>query len=82
MTIYSKEIKITISRVEYAIKGNREDCTLLGGELQRENRRKRSKKLGKGGRECKKKIQRKGEKYRWNGLRTWMGSIEWKRTRG
>jgi hypothetical protein len=33
MTIYSKEIKITISRVEYAIKGNREDCTLLGGNF-------------------------------------------------
>jgi hypothetical protein len=53
MTIYSKEIKITISRVEYAIKGNREDCILLGGK--RENRRKRSKKLGRGegGREKK-----------------------------
>jgi hypothetical protein len=62
MTIYSKEMKITISGVEDAIKGNREDCTLLGGNFNGS--------------------QRKGEKYRWNGLRTWMGSIEWKRTRG
>jgi hypothetical protein len=33
MTIYSKEMKMTIRGVEDTIKGNREDCTLLGGDF-------------------------------------------------
>jgi hypothetical protein len=33
MTIYSKEMKITIRGVEDTIKGNREDCILLGEDF-------------------------------------------------
>jgi hypothetical protein len=53
MTIYSKELKTIIRGVEDAIKENRE-----------ENRRKRSKKLGRGEGGWEKKIQRKGGKDR------------------
>jgi hypothetical protein len=34
MTIYSKEMKTTRRRVEDAIKGNREDRILLGGDFK------------------------------------------------
>jgi hypothetical protein len=33
MTIYSKEMKTTRRRVEDAMKENREDCILLGGDF-------------------------------------------------
>jgi hypothetical protein len=33
MTIYSKEMRITRRRVEDAMKENREDCILLGGDF-------------------------------------------------
>jgi hypothetical protein len=55
MTIYSKEMKTTRRRVEDAMKENREDRS-LGRGFQRENRRKRSKKLGRG--ETRWKMQR------------------------
>jgi hypothetical protein len=48
MTIYSKEMKRTRRRVEDAMKENREDRTSLGRGRQRENGRKRSKKLRRG----------------------------------
>jgi hypothetical protein len=55
MTIYRKEMNTIRRRVEDAVKENREDRILLGGE----NRRKRSKKLGRGegGWDEKKKIE-------------------------
>jgi hypothetical protein len=33
LTIYSKEMKITTRRVENAMKENRQDCILLGGDF-------------------------------------------------
>jgi hypothetical protein len=41
-------MKITRRGVEDTIKENKEECMLMGRGLQRENRRKRSKKLGRG----------------------------------
>jgi hypothetical protein len=60
MKMNSKEMKTTRRRIEDAMKGNREDCILLGGK--RENRRKRSKKLGRGEGGREKKFQRQGGK--------------------
>jgi hypothetical protein len=45
-----------------SIKENREECMLMGRGVQRENRRKRSKKLGRGAGGWEKKIHRQGEK--------------------
>jgi hypothetical protein len=47
--IYSKKMKTTRRRVEDAMQENRKDCTYtLGRGLQREKRRKKSQKLGRG----------------------------------
>jgi hypothetical protein len=59
----------------------------LGRGLQRENRRKRRKKLGRGEGGWEKKIQRQGVKRRGeetDGMdrRKWMGSVEREETRG
>jgi hypothetical protein len=58
-----------------------------GRELQWENRRKGSKKLGRGEEGWEKKIQRQCGKCRGKEIdgmdrRKWMGSIEWEQTRG
>jgi hypothetical protein len=80
MTIYNKKMKTTKKRVEDAMKENREACILLGEDFNF-NRRKRSKKLGRGEGGWEKKIQRQGGKCRGeetDGMnrRKWMGGIE------
>jgi hypothetical protein len=62
MTIYSKEMKTTVRRVKDKRKQRR--MYALGRGLQRENRSKRSKKLGRGKEGWEKKIQRQGGKCR------------------
>jgi hypothetical protein len=86
MTIYSKEMKTTVRGAKDRIKEERR-MYALGRELQRENRKKRSKKLGRGEGGWEKKIQKqcgkcKGKETDGMDARKWMGSIEWKQRRG
>jgi hypothetical protein len=56
---YSKEVKTTRRRVEDAMKEHREEY-MLGRGLQRENWRKRSKKLGRG-----EEVRKENPKTKW-----------------
>jgi hypothetical protein len=87
MTIYSKEVKTIRTRVEDAMKENREECKLIGRGLQRENRRKRSKKWGRGKGDGKRKFKNKVENLEGKRLmelieKKCMGSVEREQTRG
>jgi hypothetical protein len=72
MTIDSKEMKTTRRRVEDAMKGNREECMLMGGKM-REG-------MGKENPKTRWKMQR-GETDRMD-RRKWIGGIEREQTRG
>jgi hypothetical protein len=87
MTIYSKEMKTTRRRVEDAMKENREDRILSGGDFNWRigERGARNWEEERGGWE--KKIQRQGGKCRGeetDGMdrRKWMRGIEREQTRG
>jgi hypothetical protein len=81
MIIYSKKMKTTRRRVGRPNERKQRRLYILGRGLQRENRRKRNKKLGRGEGGWEKKFQRQGGKCReeeTDGMdrRKWMGGIE------
>jgi hypothetical protein len=89
MTIYNKEMKKTIRGVEdtYSYtKRKQRRLYALGRGLQRENRRKRSKKLRRGeetwGKKSKDKENAEGKRLMEWIEEKWMGSIEWRQIRG
>jgi hypothetical protein len=74
VTIYSEGMKITRKRVEDAMKENRKDRILLGGDFN--GRIGEREKIQSPGGKCR------GEEADEMGERKWMGSIERKQTRG
>jgi hypothetical protein len=75
MTMYSKDVKTTRRPVENAMKENRE--YVHGRGLQRGNRRKRSKKLGRGEWDGKRKSKDKVENAAGRRLMEWIEENGW-----
>jgi hypothetical protein len=73
ITIYSKEVKTIRTRVEDAMKENREECMLIG----RENRRKRNKNWGRGKRDGKRKSKNKVQNSEGERLMEWIEGNGW-----
>jgi hypothetical protein len=79
LTIYSKEMKTSRRRVENAMKENRQDCILLGGDFNGRTG-ERGAKIGKKNLKTRWKMQ--GEETDGVERRKWMGGIEREQTRG
>jgi hypothetical protein len=86
MTIYSKEMKTTIIiGVEDAMKENREDCMLFGGDFNgrigERGARNWEEVREDGKRKSKDKVENAEGKRLMEWIKKWMGSTEWEQTR-